>query len=49
MASKKALRDTEYLFISTWLRAQENNLLSAARMDRMIEAASAGDASMVLL
>ncbi len=49
MASKKALRDTEYLFISTWLRAQENNLLSAARMDRMIDAPSAADAAKVLL
>lgn len=48
MAHVKALRDTDYLFISTWLRARENSILTSARMDRMIDAPSAADAAKVL-
>jgi len=44
----KKLKDTDYLFISTYLRCRERNLLTAARMDRMIDAPSASDAAKVL-
>ena len=44
----KKLKDTDYLFISTYLRAREKNLLTAARMDRMIDAPSAEEAAKVL-
>ena len=44
----KKLKDTDYLFISTYLRAREKNLLTAAGMDRMIEAPTADDAAKVL-
>ncbi len=44
----KKLKDTDYLFISTYLRAREKNLLTAARMDRMIDAPSAEEAGKVL-
>ena len=46
--AKKKLKDTEYLFISTRLRAMERNLLTAARMERMIDAPTAADAAKVL-
>ena len=49
MGQVKALRDTEYLFISAWLRAREGNILSAARMDRMIDAPTVEDAAKVLM
>lgn len=44
----KKLKDTNYLFISTYLRAREKNLLTAARMDRMIDAPGIEDAAKVL-
>jgi len=44
----KKLKDTDYLFISTYLRARERNLLTAARMERMIDAPSADEAAKVL-
>ncbi len=44
----KKLKDTDYLFISTYLRAREKNLLTAARMDRMIDAPSEEEAAKVL-
>jgi len=44
----KKCKDTDYLFISTRLRAMERNLLTAARMERMIDASSAEDAAKVL-
>ena len=44
----KKLKDTDYLFISTYLRAREKNLLTAARMERMIDAPSAEEAAKVL-
>ena len=44
----KRLKDTDYLFISTCLRAKERNMLTAARMERMIDAATAADAVKVL-
>ncbi len=49
MARKqKKLKDTDYLFISTYLRAREKNLLTAARMERMVEAPTVEDAAKVL-
>ena len=44
----KKLKDTDYLFISTYLRAREKNLLTAARMERMIDAPNVEDAAKVL-
>lgn len=44
----KKIKDTDYLFISTYLRAREKNLLTAARMERMIDAPTAEDAAKVL-
>ena len=44
----KKIKDTDYLFLSTRLRALERNLLTAARMERMIDAPSAADAAKVL-
>ena len=46
--AKKKLKDTDYLFISTYLRAREKYLLTAARMDRMIDAPTADEAGKVL-
>ena len=36
--AKKTVKDTEYLFISARIRAMERRLLTAARMERMIDA-----------
>ena len=44
----KQVKDTDYLYISARLRAMERNLLSSARMDRMIDAPTAEDAAKVL-
>lgn len=44
----KKVKDTNYLFISTYLRAREKNLLTAARMERMIDAVDVEDAAKVL-
>ncbi len=44
----RKLKDTDYLFISTYLRSREKNLLTAARMERMIDAPSAEEAGKVL-
>ncbi len=44
----KKLKDTEYLFISTYLHSRERDLLTSARMERMIEAPTAADAAKVL-
>lgn len=48
MTRKKKQKDTDYLFISTYLRSREKNLLTAARMERMIEAPTLEDAAKVL-
>ena len=48
LAKKKHLKDTDYLFISAYLRTRERNLLTAARMDRMIDAATTEEAAKVL-
>ncbi|MCI9444127.1 MAG: V-type ATPase subunit [Oscillospiraceae bacterium] len=48
LAKKKQLKDTDYLFISSYLRTRERNLLTAARMDRMIDAPTTEDAAKVL-
>ena len=45
---QKQIKDTDYLFISARLRARERNLLTAARMDRMIDAPTPEDAAKVL-
>ena len=45
---KKRIKDTDYLFISARIRAMERNLLTAARMERMIDAPSAEEAGKVL-
>lgn len=42
------LKDTDYLFISTRLRALENRMLTRERMERMLEARSNEDAAKVL-
>ncbi len=44
----KKLKDTDYLFISTYLHSRERDLLTAARMERMIEAPTAEEAVKVL-
>ena len=44
----KKIKDTDYLFLSTRLRALERNLLTSARMERMIDAPTAADAAKVL-
>ena len=44
----KKIRDTDYLFLSTRLRALERNVLTSARMERMIDAPTAADAAKVL-
>ena len=44
----KKVKDTDYLFISTYLHSRERDLLTAARMERMIEAPTAEDAAKVL-
>ncbi len=47
MATK--LKDTDYLFVSTYLRSRERALLTAARMERMIEAPTVQEAAKVLV
>ena len=44
----KKIKDTDYLFISTYLHSRERDLLTSARMERMIEAPSAAEAAKVL-
>ena len=41
-------KDTDYLFISTRLRALESKMLTRERMERMLEARSNEDAVKVL-
>ena len=48
MALAKKVKDTDYLFISTYLHSRERDLLTAARMERMIEAPTAEEAAKVL-
>ena len=45
---RKKMKDTDYLFLSAKLRAMENNLLTAGRMERMIDAPTAAEAARVL-
>ena len=45
---KKKMKDTDYLFLSAKLRAMESRLLTAARMERMIDAPSTAEAARVL-
>ena len=42
------IKDTDYLFLSTRVRAMENNLLNRERMERMLDASSVEDAAKVL-
>ena len=44
----KKIKDTDYLFLSAYLRAQENSLLTEARMDRMLDAPTVEDAARIL-
>lgn len=44
----KRIKDTDYLFLSSRLRAMENSLLTQARMERMLDAPTAEDAAKVL-
>ena len=44
----KKIKDTEYLFISAYLRAQEPKMLGREKIDRMLSAKSAEDAARVL-
>lgn len=48
MALAKKMKDTDYLFISTYLHSRERDLLTGARMERMIEAPTAEEAAKVL-
>ena len=41
-------KDTDYLAISTWIRAMEKRLLNRERMNRMIEARDDGEARKVM-
>ena len=41
-------KDTDYLALSAWTRAKENELLTRERLDRMIEAKELGEAVKVL-
>lgn len=45
----KRIQDTDYLFLSSRLRAMENNLLTQGRMERMLDAPTAEDAAKVLV
>lgn len=42
------IKDTDYLFLSTRIRALERSLLSRERMERMLDAPTAADAAKVL-
>lgn len=44
----KRIKDTDYLHLSTRIRAMENRLLEQERMDRMLEAATVEEAAKVL-
>ena len=44
----KKIKETDYLFLSAYLRALENGLLTGARMDRMLDAPTAEDAAKIL-
>ena len=44
----KKLKDTDYLSISTRVRAMENRLLTRERMERMIDARTDEEAAKVL-
>ena len=42
------IKDTEYLFLSTYIRARENSLLGAKRLEQMADAADFDEAAKVL-
>lgn len=44
----KKIKDTDYLFISAFLRARESKLLSKDKIERMIDAKSAEEAAKIL-
>ena len=44
----KRIKDTDYLHLSTRIRAMENSLLERERMDRMLEAGTVEEAAKVL-
>lgn len=45
---RKKPKDTDFLYISTWLRSQENFLLSRERMERMLDARTKEEAAKIL-
>ncbi len=45
----KKIRDADYLYLTTKIRAMESRLLEGDRMDRMLEAATVEDAAKVLV
>ena len=45
----KQIKDTDYVFISTRIRAMERNLLNQERIERMLDAATHEDAAKVLV
>lgn len=48
MKLSKRIKDTDYLYLSTKIRAMETHLLAGERMERMLEAATVEDAAKVL-
>lgn len=44
----KKIKDTDYLYITAYIRARESSLLSGERIDRMLEAKTTEDAAKVL-
>ena len=48
MARKKAIRDTDYLMISARVKALETRLLSAERMEQLLEAKTGDEAAKLL-
>ena len=42
------IKDTEYLFLSAYIRARENSLLGARRLEQMVDAADFDEAARVL-
>ena len=48
MSKSKKIKDTDYLYISAYLRARESSLLTTERANRMLDAKSYEDAAKVL-
>ena len=48
MAKKVKIKDTDYLFLSSYIHARETKLVDGVRLDRMLEAKSPEDALKIL-